>query len=345
MSRPPADAFLLAAGFGTRLRPLTLDRPKPLVPLCGLPLLDQAVARLQDQGFERAVVNAHHLPEAIEAWAERQDFDLVVSLESPRILGTGGGLRHAREHLADRFVVVNGDVLSDVDLRALIEAVPGGPGAAAMALRRGGPQYGIVAADATDTVVDLVGLAVAEPVGAVDRTTHFTGIHALDQGALERVPEGEACVVRTAYGDLVPRRRVRALRHAGTWVDLGNPQLYLAANRAALAGELPLVLDPMPRAAFARRGDRTWGSRDAVEASTSARIEGPCWIGPSVVLEADVVVGPGAILGAGAVVRRGARVRDSVVWDSAVVTAEARLEHTVVHDSGVHTVETHSGAQ
>ncbi len=329
-----APAFLLAAGFGTRLRPLTHDRPKPLVPLCGLPLLDQAVAWLGQQGFGSAVVNAHHLPGHIQAWADAHDFPLEVSVETPKILGTGGGLRHARKLLADRFVVVNGDVLSDVDLGALLDRLPP-DGGAVMALRDGGPQYGIVAADATDTVVDLVGLARAEPQGAVDRSRHFTGIHALDQTVLARIPEGEACIVRTAYSQLVPERRVRSLPHDGTWVDLGNPQLYLDANRAALAGELPLALDPFPLAAFAARGEQRWGARDALAIHPSARLVGPVWLGPGVVVHADAVLGPGVVVGAGAEVGAGTRVRDAVVWDGARVGPEERLQAAIVHDSGV----------
>jgi NDP-sugar pyrophosphorylase family protein len=329
-----APAFLLAAGLGTRLRPLTHDRPKPLVPLCGLPLLDQAVARLSDQGFEGAVVNAHHLPDAVEAWADAHDFPLQVSVEAPAILGTGGGLRHARALLADRFVVVNGDVLADVDLRGMIDRLDADTGTV-MALRDGGPQYGIVAFDSRETVVDLVGLAEAEPVGAVDRTRHFTGIYALDQRVLEHVPPGEACIVRTAWTKLVPQRQVGAWRHDGIWVDLGNPQLYLEANRAALDGVLPLSLEPFTRAGFAERGDRTWGSRDAVAVHPSATLTGPVWLGPGATVRADARVGPGVVIGAGARVGAGARLRDTVVWDGAAVAPEARLEAAIVHDSGV----------
>ncbi len=204
-----------------------------------------------------------------------------------------------------------------------------------MALRAGGPQYGIVAVDDTDTVVDLVGLAAAEAHGEVDRTQHFTGIHALDQGTLDLVPPGEACIVRTAYSALVPQRRVKAQRHTGTWLDLGNPQLYLEANRAALAGELPLVLDPFEQAGLALRGGRQWGSRESVSIHPSVTLEGPCWIGPGACLEADVHLGPGVVIGEGAVLRRGARLRDTVVWDGAGVASESRLQAAIVHDSGV----------
>ncbi|MFT5685879.1 MAG: NDP-sugar pyrophosphorylase family protein, partial [Myxococcota bacterium] len=114
------SAFLLAAGFGSRLRPLTLHRPKPLLPVCGIPLLDHARAHLLSHGITHLLVNAHHLWQQIAAWTETHDAELQVEL--PDILGTGGGLRAALPRLSDRVVVFNGDILCDVDLTALLAA-------------------------------------------------------------------------------------------------------------------------------------------------------------------------------------------------------------------------------
>src|SRR5262249_51515123 len=147
-----------------------------------------------------------------------------VSTERPDVLGTGGGLKRGAADLAERVVVLNGGVLHDVDLTALRAAVR--PGGAAVALRPGpeeAPRYGVVAADAEGVVVELVRVASATPVGPVDRTTHFTGIHALDRAALDLVPEGFTDIVRTAYKALVPERKVGAVRYAGTWLDAGDP--------------------------------------------------------------------------------------------------------------------------
>ncbi len=335
MAPMSSPAFLLAAGFGTRLRPLTLHRPKPLVPLLGLPLLDQAVGLLLRHGLRSAVVNAHHLPEQIEAWAAaREDIDLRVSVEAPEILGTGGGLRAAMAHLADPFVVVNGDILSDVDLAALRAAVP--VGGAAMALRtlRPGEPYGVVAGDGA-RVVDLVGLAVAEPEGPVDRGTHFTGVHAMSLAALSLVPAaGPACVVRTAYQALVPERRVAALPHRGLWFDLGTPAAYLRANLAAVAGELVLPMDPWPRCGWGHDGTREHGSPEAIARAPSARVEPPFWIGPGAELGPDVVLGPRCVVGAGARLRAGARARDAVIWDGVEIPAESWLMSAIAHDGG-----------
>jgi NDP-sugar pyrophosphorylase family protein len=313
---PEYDAFILAAGLGTRLRPLTDHRPKPLVPVCGVPMLAYALASCANHGLSRVVVNAHWLSERVEAWAGVREGVLVdVSTETPDILGTGGGLRRVREQLAPRFVVVNADVIGDVDLRRLRDAVPFR--GAAMALRRdpeNAPRYGVVAADATGHVVELSKVARAEPDGEVDRTTHFTGIHAMDRDALEHIPDGFSCVVRTAYRALVPERRVAAVLHAGTWLDIGDPTAYLDANLAILAGGLALPLDPHARAAWARDARGTHGDAAALGRAT---VEGWGWVGRGARLGRAVI--SRSIVGEGAIVPDGAVLVDSVVWDGAQV--------------------------
>jgi len=300
-------------------------------------MLDQAAALLVAHGHRRAVVNAHWLPAQIRAWAAAQaDLELHVSVEDPDILGTGGGLRAALPWLDETFTIVNGDILCDVDLTALRAAVP--PGGAAMALRALAPRdpYGIVAADAAGCVVDLVGLARAAPEGPVDRGTHFTGVHAMHRDAIEAhvPPEGQACVVRTAYTALVPHRRVRALRHGGAWFDVGTPTAYLRANLEAVRGALALPLDPRARAALAIDDRGAVGDRSRADIHPTAALAGPVWIGPGAAIAAGAVVGPGAVIGAGARVGAGAQVVESVVWSGRAVPAGVALEGAIVHDGG-----------
>lgn len=216
-----ATAFVLAAGLGTRLRPLTLTTPKPLLPVRGRPMLDHVLDHLRRHGHEEVVVNAFWLAEQIVAWgASRPGVTVVV--EGPAVLGTGGGLRHARALLAERFVVVNGDILADVDLGALwaVDAP------AVMALR---PQAARVHTPVAmrDGVVTGIDGVVGEPGG----DWHFTGVHALRREVLDLVPaEGEQCIVRTAYRALVPRGVVRGVAHHGEWRDVGTVAEYEAVR-------------------------------------------------------------------------------------------------------------------
>ena len=219
-----ATAFLLAAGLGTRLRPYTLTTPKPLLPVGGRPMLSIALAHLRRHGHEEVVVNAFWLADQVVAWAVGQP-GVTVIVEAPTILGTGGGLRNARHLLAERFCVVNGDILCDVDLTALWNE----PAPAVMALR---PQ-----ATATHTgialregrVVGITGI-----VGEADPALHFTGVHVLDRAVLDRVPPaGEACIIRTAYRELVAEGQVRGRIHTGQWVDIGTVAEYERVRDAA----------------------------------------------------------------------------------------------------------------
>ncbi len=320
-----AQAFVLAAGFGTRLRPLTLDRPKPLVPVVGRPVLDQAFALCRAAQLREVVVNAHHLADAVVAYCEQQDdLNIYVQVESPDILGTGGGLKAASPELDERFVVLNGDILCDAPVDALLSALDNDVDAV-MLLRRSteASRFGVVAADASGRVVDLVDLAHADPQGPTDRTTHFTGLHALHQRALQHVPEGFACVVRTAYCALVPQRKVRGIRLEGDWFDIGNPTDYLEANLAVLRGELRLPLDTRPLASVwlnAGESRGTW--------------RGPLWIGENAQIDPGATLGPDVVIGDGASIGAGAVLSETVVWDGASVPPNTKLRRAIVHDTG-----------
>ena len=218
----PATAFLLAAGLGTRLRPLTLATPKPLLPIRGRAMLDLVLDHVRAHGHDEVVVNAFWLADQIVHWAEGKT-GVTVMVESPAILGTGGGLRNARPLLAERFCIVNGDILSDVDLTALWNE----PAPAVMALRR--------QPEPTHTGVSLgadgVVRGIDRVVGQGDPALHFTGVHVLDRAVLDLVPpEGEACIIRTAYKALIPEGKVRGRVHEGRWIDIGTIAEYERAR-------------------------------------------------------------------------------------------------------------------
>ncbi len=320
---------MLAAGLGTRLRPLTNHRPKPLVPVCGVPLLAWSLAACARHGLTRVVVNAHWLADQVEAWAgAREGVWVEVSTELPEVLGTGGGLRKVADQLASPVVILNGDVLQDVDLSALRAAVP--PDGAAMALRRhpeDAARYGVVAADREGIVTRLSSVARVEPVGEEDATTHFTGVHAMSAGALARIPAvGFSDVVRTAYKALVPERKVAAVPGGRVWLDAGDPAAYLDANLQVLSGALgTLALDPLPRAAWARNGaGRTVGDAPPTD--------GPAWVGRGAELGAGVQLRD-AVVGEGARVREGVRLTRVVVWDGCAVGED--LTDAIVLPDGV----------
>lgn len=247
--------LVLAAGLGTRLRPVTDHVPKPLLPVAGVTLLDRAIAALLAAGASTVAVNAHHRAHLVAAHLRehREAARLRPSLE-PRILGTGGALAGAREHLrgADRIVVYNGDVLCDLAVADLVAAHRAGGAPVTLALCDW-PAVNSVRWRADGRVADLAGrLGAAAAAG--DRARTFTGIACYDPAILARLGEGPADLVDvlTAWLREDPGA-VRGWEHPGAWEDLGTLARYLAAHRRLL-GPGFVSGPPAERAAALRAG-------------------------------------------------------------------------------------------
>jgi mannose-1-phosphate guanylyltransferase len=269
-------------------------------------MLDHALAHVQAHGHTEVLVNAHHLWEQVAAWAERSGVGLQVEL--PEVLGTGGGLRAALDRMAEHFVIVNADILSDVDLTALSAATP--TGGAAMALRPD-PDWERIGPVLRDGDERVVRISTVVPSEQGTPGTHFTGVHAMSRDAVALVPEdGLQCVVRTAYKALVPEGRVGSVVHTGAWIDVGTPEAYLQANLDVLSGAIRPPLDPWTR-----------GSRGP----------GESWVGADAKVEGEITR---CVVGAGATVPRGAKLTDCVIWDGCTAPA-AELSRAVVYDDGV----------
>jgi NDP-sugar pyrophosphorylase family protein len=320
--------MLLAAGLGTRLRPLTQELPKPLAPVAGRPLMEFGLRALERAGARRVVVNLHHLAERIPAaLGERQGgLELVYSREEP-ILGTGGGLVAARAWLdGGTCLVANGDVLSGADLAALLGRHREREAALSLLVRPLEPGAAFtplwVDADAR-----LVGLGDFRPRGAPParepvRKVMFTGLYAFEPVLFDFLPRaGYACVVERGFKPMLEAGlRVLAFGDDGPWLDLGTPQAYLRANLEVLSGRLRLPqLDALAEAPA--RGATLAPGGVLVEAG--ARLEAGVRLGP------EVAVGRGARIGPGASLSR------AVVWPGAEVPAGASVSRAVVHAGGI----------
>ncbi len=216
--------MILAAGLGSRLRPLTESVPKPILPLGDSSLLDCLVQRRDGTIRMPLVLNACHRAEAIAAELVRLNLDAKVSLE-PYILGTGGGIRRALPLLGTGpFLVHNGDVLASYEEAPLLEAAVGVGVALLVAPRPKGE--GTVGVDAANRVVRLRN----ERFGQEQAGGDYVGVAALGDPFLERLPE-EGCLVGDA---ILPHLRhggtVRSVEYRGRWRDVGTLPSYLAAN-------------------------------------------------------------------------------------------------------------------
>jgi mannose-1-phosphate guanylyltransferase len=274
--------MILAAGLGTRLRPLTLELPKPLVPLGDRPVLAHVAERLAAGGVARAVVNTHHLPEAFTP--ERlATLPLPVEvLHEPVLLGTAGGLANAAAHLAAGDVVVwNGDIVIDLDVGALLEAHRRGGALATLAVAARPRGEGTVGVGAAGRVVRLRGEQFGDEVTGCD----FVGVQVVGD-AIRRALPREGCLVGDAYLPALRRGGLVATAPApAAWDDIGTLATYRDAHARWLE----------------RRGARAF-------VAEGARVD------RGVRLERSIV-------GAGAVVRGEGLVRACVVWPGATLEA------------------------
>jgi aminoglycoside/choline kinase family phosphotransferase/choline kinase len=245
MSSP--RAIILAAGLGTRLRPVTEQLPKPLVPVADRSLLENVLLNLKEAGIEEVAVNTHHLPERMAAFVEGlSDASQIQLFHEPEILGTGGALVNAREFLSesDCFLLHNGDVLTDLDLSQLIAEHQQHLPLATMVLTAGHENKVLASSDGV--ILDILGKVGAEAQEG-SRLLTYTGIAAISPRIFDYLPpEGPASLPAALIAAIRSEPGcVRALCPQELyWNDIGTLQRYLQANRDVLEGKLELPLSP-----------------------------------------------------------------------------------------------------
>jgi mannose-1-phosphate guanylyltransferase len=305
------EAMIVAGGAGTRLLPLTIATPKPLLPFCGAPFLEGVLRRLAAVGVERVflVVGADTAPfEPLEATA--CGFGVQVeAVPEPEPLDTAGGVRSALDRVTGTFLVLNGDILTDVDLDAAIAAHDAAAADATLVLTRveDTSTYGVCVRDGT-RIVDFVEKPAPGTLPGQD--TINAGTYVLEPAALERFPVGRLSFERQVFPGLVADgAHLEGYVDDGVWADLGTPDRFLTGHRLALDGELtwPTLADlPADERGVRRAHD--------VEVDPSATLVGPILLGRGARVGPDVTLGPNVTLGAGTVVGAGTHLEDTVTF-------------------------------
>jgi NDP-sugar pyrophosphorylase family protein len=300
--------MIMAAGKGTRLRPLTDLVSKPMAPIVNRPALHHILRLLGRHGFGEVVINLHHLPETITDWfgdGGSLGMDITYSFE-PELLGTAGGVKNNATFLGDdTFLVMSGDALTDIDLTGLVATHRRRGSIATLAVKEvpDPSLYGVVVVDDDDRVVGFQEKPPREQ--ALSRLCNC-GIYVFEPDILSHIPPDQFDDFgRRLFPDLL-RSRVpfHALTMAGYWSDVGNLGEYIRGNADALAGRVEVEIPGTE----IRPG--VWVEEE-VRVAPSARIEPrvvigrSCEIGEDVVLEGPTVIGDGSVLGAGSHVARG----------------------------------------
>ncbi len=299
----PPKAAILAAGLGTRLRPLTEAVPKTLMPILNRPLLGVILAQVEDAGCVQVAVNTHHLSGRVQDFLAGQPwgFNLSISPEA-ELLGTGGGLRRLGEILGrGPFLAVNGDILTDLDLGAVYRSHR--EDAVATLVLHDCPPYNHVWA------ADGAVLSVGEPPprGPAGPPLAYTGVQVVGPRMLDYIPRGEPCDLVAAWRRaLAAGERLAAVVVSGHfWQDLGTPAAYLAAHRRLLHGAAPGLA-------------RYFGA-----------LTDP-FLGSGNDIGAGVRFGGGVCLGSRVSIGAAAALRNTVVWDGAAIDPGVELADCVV---------------
>jgi mannose-1-phosphate guanylyltransferase len=298
------QAAILAAGLGTRLRPLTYTTPKALVPVLNRPLLGVLLAQLKTAGALKVAVNTHHLADQVEtllAVHSPPGLKVVVRPE-PEILGTGGGLRNLAEALEEApFLAVNADILTDLDLAAVFRGHR--QDALVTLVLHDCPPYNNVWLDQEGRVAG-VGTPPGKPAGP---PLAYTGIQVVTPRMLSWLPDkGPADLVAAWREAMAQGEHLAALVVKGHfWQDLGTPEAYLAAHQRLLLGGSPGLQRFFPP------------------------LSDPL-LGEGAVLGERVTCAGGVCLGRNVRVGPDVRLKNTVVWDEAEIAPGVTLENCVV---------------
>lgn len=237
-------AMILAAGLGTRLRPLTYTIPKPLLPVGGVPLIVWNLLLLKRHGFRHVIINLHHLGPMIEqALGTGEKFGIrIMYSHEPVILGTGGGIKQAEPHFSgEPVLILNGDTLVELDLEALCDFHRTSNAAATLVLREDpdAAQWGLVEVGAKGQILRITGKGLVDSVPAMPRM--FAGIHILHPRLLRQVPKGVVSSIIDPYVRAIEQGEpVLGYDLQGYWSDIGTAERYAQAERDVRAGRIRL---------------------------------------------------------------------------------------------------------
>lgn len=291
------QALILAGGAGTRLRPLTNTVPKPVLPLAGRPHIAYVIDWLGRHGVDDVVVSCGFLADGVRAALDAITGPKVSFAEEPDARGTAGAIRFAEELLGDRFFVLNGDVLTDIDLSALVAQHEDTGAVATIALHpvEDPTGYGLVRRHETGEITEF--LEKPDP-GEVDSDEINAGAYFLERSVLDLIPpDREVSIEREVFPRLVGNG-LYGRRSEGYWIDIGTPERFLQASWDILEGR--------------------------IETSACERIGEGVEIADSATVAERAVIGPGSTIGPDAV------IEESVLLAHCKVGARARMRQAIL---------------
>ncbi len=318
-------ALFLAGGFGTRLKPITNDLPKPMVPIMGKPLLERNIERLKKYGVDEIILSTCYKPGEIKRYFEDgRKFGVKISYISEDLpLGTAGAIKNAHSFISETFLVFNADILSDIDISGMIRLHREKRALATIAVTKvdNPSDYGVIEYDENGCIT-----AFREKPCPHETASNLinAGVYIFEPQILDEIPTGRAVSIERETYPLLLRKRYKLAVYSGCsyWLDLGTPGKYLRAHRDILDGVLRIGEHDFVK-------NRQHISRTA-RISPGVNVIGPVYIGDNVEIGPDSTIGPGTVLCENSSVGKGAKVIGSVVWDNVHVGSGASVVNSVV---------------
>ncbi|MHB8681110.1 MAG: sugar phosphate nucleotidyltransferase [Acidimicrobiales bacterium] len=319
-------AVIMAGGEGTRLRPLTSNQPKPMLPMANRPMMEHVVALLRRHGFEEIVVTVAFMANAIRSYFDDgSEFGVrMVYATEETPLGTAGSVRNAREQLGERFLVISGDVLTDIDLGAVVRYHEAKGALATVALKavEDPLEFGIVITRDDGSIERFL----EKPTwGQVFSDTINTGIYVLEPEVFDYIAEGRSVDFSEEVfpGILRDGKPLYGYVADGYWEDVGTLEAYLRAHQDILDERVRVQVSGFPL----RQG--VWLGK-GTDVDPSAEIKGPAVIGDNCSIGPDASIGEYCVLGANVRIGDNAVLQRSVVHDNAFLGAGTRLDGSVI---------------
>jgi len=320
-------AILLAGGKGTRLRPLTIHTPKPIVPIFDRPFLHYQLDLLkQVPEIDEVIISLNYQPRRIEEiFGDGSESGLAIKyVVEPAPLGTAGAVRYAGESLRESVVVFNGDVLTEVDLRAVVALHRERKAKATIVLTpvSNPSAYGLVETDVDGNISRFLEKPKPEEITC---DTINAGIYILEPDTFDRIPKDTAwSIERSFFPSLIERKETFvAYVYRGYWIDIGTPEKYMQVHRDIMDGRFHGHRNGRKGPTFNVNGSRVWISPEA-RIEDGASVAGPCFI------DAGSVVKAGARIGAYSVVGRQCHIEENVQLEQAIVWANSRISQEAV---------------
>jgi NDP-sugar pyrophosphorylase family protein len=319
-------AILLAGGKGTRLRPLTIHTPKPIVPIFDRPFLQFQLDLIKKvPEIDEVILSLNYQPRRIEEiFGDGGDSGLALRyMVEPSPLGTAGAIRFAADALRDSVVVFNGDVLTEIDLQAVIALHRARKARATIVLTpvENPSAYGLVETDAESNILRFLEKPDPDQI-----TTDMinAGIYVLEPDTFDRIPSDVPwSIERSFFPSLIERRETFvAYVYRGYWIDIGTLEKYMQVHRDIMAGRYQAP-------PFTAGGSGACVAPSA-RVEEGATIEAPCFIDEEAVVKAGARIGPNSVVGRHCHVEERAIVERSIVWANTRISQEAVVRDAIL---------------